>query len=151
VGITAKQRATTALTGTTTLSPADTLATIKAACGTVKGGGASLLTTGIRNLGAQVNINSESADTLRLSISSGKRLVELCSFSATVSTDGPRTRVRVGGLDAYKTQQKKLLMLIPIEPKQIFGMAPYKKVLEGIQAAITAQDPAAQLTIQQPG
>lgn len=148
VAITAKQRSRTALRGDTLLSGPDVLSLVKTASSGVKGGGASLLTTGLRNIGAQVNLESESRTTLHLSLSSGKRLVDLCSFTAAVGSDGAgRTTVRIGGLDAYRTQQQKFLYLIPVGPKQILGMAPYKRFLQLAAELITEADPSARLTV----
>jgi hypothetical protein len=150
VGITAKQRATTALRGTTTLAPEAVIEAIYEAIKSVKGGGKSLLTTGIANLGAQVNVHHSSPTSLRLSLSSGKRLVQLGSFSAMATTDSSgRTAVRIGGLESYRTQQQKLFYLIPIGPKQIYGMDPYKRFLNAAMNGIVAIDPQAQLVVAQ--
>jgi hypothetical protein len=150
MGITAKSRSTTALQGSTTLAPAAVLDAVKGVAGDVRGGGKSLLTTGVANLGAQVHVMRESGNSIKLSITSGKKLVELCTFSATASADGDSTQVRVGGLDTYKTQQKKLWYLIPVGPKQIYGMDPYKRFLTAVADRIRTLDPAAQLTVAQP-
>ncbi len=150
MGITAKQRAMTALHAITSLSHADAITAIKRAAGAVKGGGASLLTTGVANIGAQVNIMREQNNTLKFSLTSGKQLVELCTFTAEVKDDGGKRTVRVGGLDTYKTQQRKLWFLIPVGPKQIYGMAPYKKFLDAVAAELTTSDPNASITIAQP-
>lgn len=148
LAITAKQRSRTALRGDTALRGPDVLTLIKTAASGVKGGGASLLTTGVRNIGAQLNLESESPTTLHLSLSSGKRLVDLCSFTAVVGSDGAgRTTVRVGGLDAYRTQQQKYLYFIPVGPKQILGMAPYKHFLQLAAELISEADPSARLTV----
>lgn len=80
--VSAQTRASLSLTGSTRLDPATVLATVKTAAAGVKGGGASLLTTGLQNLGAQVNVENERDSHLALSVTSGKRLVELCTFSA---------------------------------------------------------------------
>jgi hypothetical protein len=150
MGITAKQRATTALTATTTLTEAEVLTAIKRAAGIVKGGGASLLTTGVANIGAQVNVMRETERSLALSLTSGKKLVELCTFSAVVASAGNVRTVRVGGLETYKTQQRKWMYLVPIGPKQIYGMAPYKKFLDAVATELNATDPQVTVTIAQP-
>jgi hypothetical protein len=143
VGLTARQRASTALHGTSMLSGRELLTIVKSAAQSVKGGGASLLTTGVRNLGAQVNVESESALGMHLSITSGKRLVALCTFSVNVWSQDGRTSFKVGGLDEYKTQQSKVLVFIPAGPKQIPGMSPYKRFLDLAGNLILQADPTA--------
>lgn len=152
MGITAKARSTTALQGSTTLAPSAVLDAVKEIAGDVRGGGKSLLTTGVANLGAQVHVMRETGSSVKLSITSGKKLVELCTFSATATadSDGTGTRVRVGGLETYKTQQRKLWYLIPVGPKQIYGMDPYKRFLTAVAERIRTLDPAAQLAVAQP-
>ena len=137
------------LTGTTELPSDQVLTMLKEAAGGVKGGGASLLTSGLWNIGAQVKLVGESDSTLRFALNSGKDLIELCTFSAKVSEDAGRTTVRVGGLETYKTSQQKLYGFIPSGPKFIAGMAPYKRFLEAAQSQIQAHDAAASLSIAQ--
>lgn len=150
MGITAKQRAATSLKATTSLSEAEVITVIKRAAGEIKGGGAGLLTTGPQNIGAHVNIVREQGSTLSLSLSSGKKLIQLCTFSAKVTSVGDKRTVQVGGLQTYKTSQSKLFFLIPIGPKQIFGMAPYKNFLEAVASGLRAADPRATVSISQP-
>jgi hypothetical protein len=84
-------------------------------------------------------------------LTSGKRLVQLCTFSAAATTnDDGRTAIRIGGLETYGTQQQKLLFFIPAGPKMILGMDPYKRFLSVATAALQAADPTADLTVQQP-
>ena len=151
MAITAKARSRTALVGSSALSAEEIADLLRSTSQKVKGGGASLLTTGIANLGATVNIVRDAGTSLTMSLTSGKQLVELCTFSAELSagTDG-RTNVRVGGLETYKTSQSKFLMLIPTGPKQIYGMAPYKKFLAALSVTIKAKDPSASLVVTQP-
>ncbi len=150
MGVTAKARSGTSLSGTTTLTPDEVVGLVKEIAGAKLGGGASLLTTGAANIGANVNIVREAGSKLTLSLTSGKKLVELCTFpmSADAGPDGG-TKLSIGGLATYKTSQEKLLMVIPIGPKQILGMAPYKKFLKRVDEAIRQKDPAASLTISQ--
>ena len=150
MGITAKQRATFALRGTSSLAPEKVLEIIEGASGVAKGGGKSLLTTGFTNLGAQVNIHRRTATQLDLSLTSGKKLVELGTLSAeaTAGLEG-RTKVRIGGLDTYKTQQSKFLFIIPVGPKQIYGMDLYKRFLKAVSDELLAADPSAKLDMAQ--
>lgn len=143
----AKTRAQTRLSVTTALHGSAALGVVRNATELVRGGGASLLTTGMWNIGAQVHVEQESADRLSLSITSGKRLVELCTFSATVSPNGAGTTLTVGGLETYKTSQEKLYFVIPAGPKKIMGFAPYKKFLAAVEQEILRADPAATVTI----
>lgn len=140
-------RAQLRLTASTALNPDDTLKHVKIAAGRVRGGGASLLTTGIQNAGAQVHVERETSGHLALSITSGKRLVELCTFDARATTDGSRTTVTVGGLETYKTTQSTVLGFIPVGPKMIAGYAPYKRLLDEIATELRAADPTVQVTI----
>lgn len=95
-----------------------------------------------------MNLEGDTPTTLRTSITSGKKLVKLCTFSVRVSQDGSgRTNLRLGGLDNYRTQQQRLLMVIPAGPKPILGMAPYKRFLEVAAELISDADPSAELTI----
>lgn len=151
MAITAKARARTALVAKTTLEPQQALDVVKAAAGEVQGGGLSLLTSGLQNLGSAVHIENESPGMLDLSINSGKRLVELCTFSATAHSQDCRTELKVGGLETYKTNQPKLLYVIPLSPKSIAGVSPYKRFLEGVREALMAADPSAAASITDPG
>jgi hypothetical protein len=150
MAVTAKARAQTALQATTSLELAAVLALIKQATGAVKGGGASLLTSGVQNLGAQVHVEHEQPDRLRLSITSGKRLVELCTFSAAVKAENGHTVLRIGGLETYKTSQPRLFYLIPSGPKSIAGFSPYKRFLEHVAAELRANDSAANVSVGTP-
>lgn len=150
MGITARQRASVQLLGTTSLSPSEVIELVKGGTLDVKGGGKSLLTTGIWNIGAHVNIVRSTETSAVLALTSGKKLVELCTFTAAASASDGATEVRVGGLETYKTSQQKLWFLIPVGPKMIHGMDPYKKYLSAVAERIRAADPAAQLTIAQP-
>jgi hypothetical protein len=148
--VTAAARAKTTLRATTTLEPAAALAVVKRAAGAVKGGGASLLTSGVVNLGAEVHIEREQPDGLALSITSGKRLVELCTFSASVEVDDGHTCLRVGGLQTYKTSQPRMFGFIPSGPKSILGFSPYKRFLDQLGAELHAQDSHAEILIGVP-
>jgi hypothetical protein len=150
--ITAKSRSQLRLEATTSLSPADALGLVRQAAGNVKGGGTSLLTSGLQNIGAQINIEREGTNALAMSITSGKRLIELCTFSARVNgarADG-KTVLQVGGLETYKTNQSKFLMIIPTGPKTIAGMAPYKRFLDAVAEALRAREPNAEITVDVP-
>jgi hypothetical protein len=143
----ATTRSSLSLTATTSLSPAEALDAVKVATTHVKGGGASLLTTGLQNAGAQVNVERHSDSTMALSISSGRRLIELCTFSATTSAQDGGTTIRVGGLDTYRTTQSTVLGFIPVGPKMIAGMAPYKRFLDEVGEALRRADPAVRVSI----
>ena len=147
MGVTAKARARTALTAELSLSGDKALDVVKAATGDVKGGGASLLTSGLQNLGAEVHVEKESTDRLHMSITSGKRIVELCTFSAVVQADNGVTNLTVGGLETYKTNQQKLFYFIPVSPKSIAGIGPYKRFLQEVEAQLQQADPEATIFI----
>jgi len=149
MSVMAKSRATLAIRGTTNLDPAAVLGLIKSSTDAVKGGGSSLLTSGISNLGAKVHLERESETKLWLSINSGKRLLELCTFTAEVTEDSGRTRLRVGGLDSYKTSQSKFFVVVPAGPKAIHGLDIYKRYLDAVASAIRSSDPQASLTVAQ--
>lgn len=148
MAVTAKSRATRALRATTVLNPDDALATVRTAASGVKGGGTSMLTSGVANIGAQVAVEREEPGKLWLSINSGKRLVELSTFTAEARVSDGRTTVRVGGLDTYKTVQSKLFGIIPTGPKAIHGIDLYKRYLSAVQAELMRLDPTATVTIQ---
>jgi hypothetical protein len=131
------------------LDPAAVLAVVKRATDDIKGGGKSLLTTGVVNAGARVHIEGETPNKLALSINSGKRLVELCTFSAQASTEGGKTRLRVGGLERYKTNQSRF-MLIPVGPRMILGYDPYRRFLGAVAAGLREQDTSAEVSIAAP-
>jgi len=149
MGVTAKARASTALVGETSLSPEDVLNLIKEKAGKVKTSGMRTLNTGLYDIGATVNVMRESGSSLTLSLTSGKKLVELCTFPAAAVNGGDRTKVTIGGLSTYKTSQQKILFFIPAGPKTIFGMSKYKQFLEDTRDAIVAADPSASLRIEQ--
>jgi hypothetical protein len=147
MAITAKVRSQTALNATTALEPDEVFALIKQTVGSIKGGGTSLLTSGVKNLGAEAHVEQEQSHTLMLSITSGKRLVELCTFSASVTIENGRTLLRVGGLETYKTNQPRLFYFIPAGPKSIAGYSPYKRLLESVAAELQARDATATVTL----
>lgn len=150
MAVTAKARSQTALQASTSLEPEAVLALVKQAAGAVRGGGASLLTSGVQNLGAETHVEQESPTGLRLSITSGKRLMELCTFSAVVQAKDGRTTLRIGGLETYKTSQPRLFYLIPTGPKSIAGFSPYKRLLEQVATQLRATDTSAAITIGAP-
>ena len=152
IPLSSKARARVRLAATTVLPPSDALNAVHQAAGSVKGGGASLLTSGLQNIGAQVNVERKSPDRLALSITSGKRLFELCTFSAQVAGPGSdgKTRLRVGGLETYKTNQTRLYMVIPIGPKEIAGYDPYMRFLNAVASVLNERDPSAQVSIETP-
>jgi hypothetical protein len=135
-----------ALNASTSLEPAAALAVVKQAAESVKGGGISLLTSGIANVGAQVHVEREQPDRLSLSITSGKRIIELCTFSAQVSASGDRTRLRVGGLERYKTSKSTF----PPSPKSIMGYDLYRRFLDAVEGGLRASDRGAEVTIAGP-
>jgi hypothetical protein len=150
VAVTAKARARTALLASTHLKPDEVLDVVKSATGQVKGGGASLMTSGVTNAGAQVHTEQEHADRLALSITSGKRLLELCTFAAIASQNSEQTSLTVGGLETYKTSQSRFLGIIPIGPASIPGFSLYKRFLSEIETQLQAADPLASISIQDP-
>ena len=143
----AAERASLALRGRVGLGPERVGEIIRQSCSQVKGGGASLLTTGAQNIGAQINIERDAENLLELSITSGKRIVELCTFTARFTAGGEATSVIIGGLDTYKTTQSLLLGFIPVGPKMIAGMAPYKRFLAVVKDGLLQADPVATVTI----
>jgi len=150
MAVTAKSRARTALHSTTVLKPEDTLAAVKQAISQVKGGGTSLLTSGVVNAGARVHIERESPAGLEMSITSGKRLVELCTFSAVTEAADGKTVLRVGGLETFKTSQSRLLGFIPMGPASITGFSLYKRFLDEIATRLRTEDPQAVVSIDVP-
>lgn len=150
MAISVKSRAQLALSATTSLPPSEVVKLVRAATREVRGGGTSLLTTGLQNLGAQVHIERESDSVLALSITSGKRLVELCTFAARVTTDhGGRTSLRVGGLESYRTTQSTVFF-VPVGPKMIAGYDPYQRFLDHVAETLSARDPNAVVTVRTP-
>jgi len=149
MGITAKARSSLHLEATTSLPPPAVLGVVEAAANLVKGGGASLLTTGITNVGAQVHVENRATDRLDLSLTSGKRLVELMTMTASVDAGQNGSSYLLVTVDSYKTRQQRLLGFIPAGPKQIHGMAPYKRFLETISTKLQGDDPSAQISISQ--
>lgn len=141
--ITSKSRAKLRLQAMTSMDPPAVLDVVRASGGPGKGGGVSLLTTGISNLSAGVHVETETDTKLGLSITSGKRLVELCTFSAEVMRSDGATSLRVGGMETYKTVQTKAYGLVPAGPKRIMGYDPYRHFLEEIAARLLDADPAA--------
>lgn len=141
--VTSKSRAKLRLQAATSMEPAAVLDIVRDSSGTGKGGGVSLLTTGIANVSAGVHIETESETKLGLSITSGKRLIELCTFSAEVTRSGGVTSLRVGGLETYKTLQTKMYGFVPAGPKRIMGYDPYRHFLEETAARLVEADPAA--------
>lgn len=150
MAITAKGRAQLALHARTKLTVKEMLDLVRAATGAVRGGGTSLLTSGVQNIGAQVHVEAETNNRLALSITSGKRLIELCTFSAEAVQDGDGvTNLRVGGLETYRTTQPTY-MFIPVGPKSIAGYDPYKRLLNHIANVLAKADPQATVSVETP-
>jgi hypothetical protein len=149
--VTATNRAKRRLQATTALAAPDVLGLVKQSTESAKGGGASLLTSGIANVGARVHVEVEGPAALGLSITSGKRVVELCSFTARVAPgEGGATVLTVGGLESYKTSQPRVLGFIPSGPKSILGYDLYKRYLDGLARAIQSADASAQVVVAVP-
>lgn len=152
MGISAADRASLCLSGTTAMTPEQVFETLTQATTTVKGIGkaSDLAFATLSSIGAHVDIMQRTSTEMKLAMNSGKNLIELCTFRARVASDGSgRTRVTVGGLDTYKTSQEKLMYFIPVGPKYIKGMAQYKNFLNGLSGLLTAKDSTAQLQIAQ--
>jgi hypothetical protein len=148
--ISTKARAQTALQAKTSLDSQAVLELVKRAASTVKGGGASLLTSGAMNLGAEAHVEREVPNGLKLSITSGKRLVELCTFSASVSSEDGGTSLRIGGLETYKTSQQRVAGFIPVGPASIAGFSPYKRLLDQVASELRTSDSTAQVSVGGP-
>jgi hypothetical protein len=150
MGLTVKQRASLHLEGTTSIDHETVMDLLEATAGTVKGGGASLLTSGLWNIGAHINIVNRGDDCFEFALNSGKDLVELCTFGAAIHVgDGGKTTLRIGGLDTYTTSQNKMYGFIPAGPKMIHGMDPYKRYLNAVLEEIKSRDTEADLVIKQ--
>ncbi|QCV96493.1 hypothetical protein [Acidipropionibacterium acidipropionici] len=152
MGITAKNRASLRLTGTTAMPPAQVLQTLTEAVANVKGVSTAgqIAFSSLWTIGAHVEIVGRTDSELRLALNSGKNLVELCTFRARVTADGSgRTNITVGGLETYKTTQQTYMGFIPAGPKMITGMPPYKNFLNGVSSLISERDRTAQVSIAQ--
>jgi hypothetical protein len=150
MAITASSRAQTRLRASTQLQGSEILEIVKHATTSARGGGASLLTSGIANAGARVHLEREAPDHLALSITSGKRLVELCTFAARVAGGSGLTVLTVGGLETYKTSQPRVAGFIPSGPKSILGYDLYKRFLSSVSDAIQSADASAEVSIAAP-
>ncbi|MDN5996611.1 MAG: hypothetical protein L0I14_08090 [Acidipropionibacterium jensenii] len=152
MGITAKDRASLCLTGTTAMNPDQVMQTLTEAVANIKGIGkaSDLAFASLWSIGAHVEIVRRSDTELDLAMNSGKNLIELCTFKARATSDSSgHTHIVVGGLDTYKTSQEKYMGFIPVGPKLITGMAQYKNFLNGVSKLLTARDNTAQVTIAQ--
>jgi hypothetical protein len=151
MAITHRQRAKTAVWARLAIGPADALDLVRSAASTVKGGGASLLTTGIRNLGAQIVVESASDQELNMCVQSAQGLVDLCRFAVEARRHGERTVLRVGGLSSYGTTGTRLKILgipvAPLSPKGIHGFDPYRRFLDEVAVLLQRADPSAEVVI----
>jgi hypothetical protein len=144
----------TRLEATTRLSPDEALNVVREASRAVKGGGKGILTAGavagvggLANVGAAVHVEESGPNSLGLSITSGKRVVELCTFKASCEQADGATALRVGGLTTYKATQSTALGFIPIGPKVVMGFDPYKRLLAAVESGLKQRDPTATVTI----
>jgi hypothetical protein len=144
----------TRLEARTQLSPDEALNVVREASGEVKGGGKGILTAGavagiggLANVGSAVHVEESGQDSLGLSITSGKRLVELCTFKASCEQADDGTVLRVGGLTTFKATQSTALGFIPIGPKVVMGFDAYKRLLTAVEGGLKQRDPAATVTI----
>jgi hypothetical protein len=148
MGITARRRSTTALRSTTQLPPHEVLGIVKIAAVEVNEGGKPSHAAGIIDAGVRLNVVRESDTGLLMSVTSGRKWVELCTFSAKVNViDDGRTRVQIGGLETYTTQQRRILIFLPAGPKQIGGMDPYKRFLRSVAGKVRDADPTASVVV----
>jgi hypothetical protein len=150
----APPRVRTRLEAKTKLPPDEVLDVVRQASGEVKGGGKSILTTGavagiagLANVGATIHIEEAGPNSLGLSVTSGKRLVELCTFKANCEVTGDTTVLRIGGLATYKATQSLVLGFIPIGPKVVMGFDPYKRLLDAVESRLKQKDPQATVTV----
>jgi hypothetical protein len=152
MALTAASRARTRLRAETCLDSPLLMDIAKGATVEVKGGGTSLLTSGVINAGAAVHIDREEEHVLGLAIASGRRLIELCRFSARVyaAKDGSCIVLVIGGLEAYKTSQPRVAGLIPSGPKSIPGFDLYKRYLTRVSEAVRTADAGATIHVGVP-
>jgi hypothetical protein len=146
-------KASLRLQAKTGLSSEAALALLKSTAESVKGGGASVLSSA-KNIGARVRVDSETASRLQLSVVGGRAAIAtlgrpkpLCSFSAQARPSNSRTELVVGGLEKWSSRQERLLGVIPTGPVVIAGMTPYKRVLHAVSKRLQEVDPSAQITI----
>lgn len=66
-------------------------------------------------------------------------LVEFMTFHVAIrdADDGAKASSHI---DSFKTKQDKLLMLIPLGPKNMISYKTYRRFMENIRAAIAAAD-----------
>ena len=137
MAITAKARAQTALRATTSLEPAEALAAVKEAASRVHGSTPEPLTTGLMEVGGQVQVEEEAAGRLGLSITGGKRMFELCTLSAGA---GARTAAPSSGRRSRAVQdQPAANPADPVSPKKIIGFGTYKAFLDELAAELRAR------------
>ncbi|TQS43441.1 hypothetical protein [Cryptosporangium phraense] len=145
----ATTRASLALTASTSLAPNAALEVVKGATARVKGGGSDVLFSGIQTLGAAFYVEREADGRLELSLNSGKRIIEICTFPATVTEKDGTTQLKVGGLTHYKTSQPTALGFIPVGPKSINGLGMYKRFLDEVSVALKSADGNARVAIEE--
>lgn len=147
----------TRLEAHTRLAPNEALDVVREASAEVRGGGKGILTAGavagiggLANVGSAVHVEESDPDSLGLSITSGKRLVELCTFKASCKHSDGTTILRVGGLKTFKSTQPTALGFIPIGPKVVMGFDAYKRLLVAVETVLKQRDPNATVTIGVP-
>lgn len=143
-----KHRAGIGLRAQTVLPADEVAALVRDLCVEVKGGGKSLLTTGVWNVGANLVVQG-SGRSFMVSIQSGGILKgnELCRFPVKVHERATGSEVVIGGLAKYRTHQLKVFYVAPISPKRIEGFDPYRRFLDVVAAELLARDATSAATI----
>jgi len=143
-----KHRAGIGLRAQTVLAPDDVADLVRELCVEVKGGGKSLLTTGVWNVGANLVVQGGGRSYM-VSIQSGGILKgnELCRFPVKVLERATGCELVIGGLAKYRTHQLKVFYVAPISPKRIEGFDPYRRFLDVVAAELLARDASAAATI----
>ncbi len=132
----------------TSLPAPEAASLVRELCAAVRGGGASILTTGIADIGANLVVDGDGT-SFRVAIQSGGLLKGFprCRFPVVARTFANGTELEVGGLEQYRTHQMKVLHVVPVTPKRIEGFDPYRRFLDALAAELLARDPSASVRI----
>jgi hypothetical protein len=97
-------------------------------------------------IGARLAVVEKKGNTIRFVLTS-LRNDPVSDFTAETHHHKSGTALRIGGLDNYRTFQTAFLGFIPVGPKNIGGMALYKKFLHDVSDELRAVDPHAKINI----
>jgi hypothetical protein len=102
-----------------------------------------------KQAGQQGKLQIDAVEQGRIAFSVRGRItdrIHLMSFEIRLTANDGR-QVLTSRITHYKTRQKKLFVLIPVEPKRMIGLPSYEKFMQRLGDLVRSTDPQATIEI----